>query len=205
MTSAKNDELPPEALKNLEGLRELRRIFGLSQEKLAERVGVTESRINAYESGRNVPTLENYSKLAEYFGWNESDDPPPPRKTFSPLKPSSAKPKPKPKPAQPKPVTVISPSKKKAVKVSFLSGGDPCRPRLNVSFTEGMCYEIHDGVNFSALMSLAIKQSRNSNGYIFRYEGMSGIHHVFREIRGKWIQTYTNAQLIGKYVKEAEE
>ena len=35
-----------------------------------------------------------------------------------------------------------------------------------------------------------------------RYERKEGIHHVFREERGKWIVTYTDAQLVGKHVKE---
>ena len=90
------------------------------------------------------------------------------------------------------------------MKVSFTPDSNPCRPRINVNFVEGNCYEIHDNENVAGPMSLAIKQSRNSMGYIFRYEGMSAIHHVFREIRGKWIQTYTDAQLIGKYVREVE-
>lgn len=39
---------------------------------------------------------------------------------------------------------------------------------------------------------------------VFRYEGKQGIHHVFREIRGNWTRTYTDAQLIGKKVKEVD-
>ncbi len=44
------------------------------------------------------------------------------------------------------------------------------------------------------------------NGYrcIFRYAGKDGIHHVFTEIRGGWVRTYTDAQLIGKKIEEAE-
>ena len=58
MTNAKKDELPPEAQENLQGLRELRMIFGLTQKKLAERVGLTESCIKAYENGYSLPTFE---------------------------------------------------------------------------------------------------------------------------------------------------
>ena len=39
---------------------------------------------------------------------------------------------------------------------------------------------------------------------VFRYEGKTGIHHVFREARGGWQRTYTDAQLIGKKIEEAE-
>ena len=38
----------------------------------------------------------------------------------------------------------------------------------------------------------------------FRYEGQTGIHYVFREIHGGWTRTYTDAQLIGKIIKEDE-
>ena len=40
---------------------------------------------------------------------------------------------------------------------------------------------------------------------LFRYEGHAGIHYVFREARGGWTRTYTDAQLIGKQIKEVEE
>ena len=39
---------------------------------------------------------------------------------------------------------------------------------------------------------------------IFRYERQVGIHYVFREIRGGWTRTYTDAQLVGKTIKEDE-
>lgn len=41
--------------------------------------------------------------------------------------------------------------------------------------------------------------------YIFCYEGKQGIHHMFREIRGGWSRTFTDAQLIGKKVKEVDK
>lgn len=37
---------------------------------------------------------------------------------------------------------------------------------------------------------------------VFRYERQSGIHYVFREQRGGWTRTYTDAQLVGKIIKE---
>ena len=42
----------------------------------------------------------------------------------------------------------------------------------------------------------------SANGCVFRYEGKQGIHHVFREIRGNWTRTYTDAQLIGARTEE---
>ena len=47
--------------------------------------------------------------------------------------------------------------------------------------------------------------AKNNNFYVFRYEGKSGIHHKFREARGGWVRTYTDAQLIGKVIKEVQE
>ena len=155
MTNAKKDELPPEAQENLRGLRELRMIFGLTQKKLAERVGQTESCIKAYENGYNLPTFEKYSRLAEYFGWDK-DNPPPPRKTLAPLKPSPVESKPpkvesvtqaiKSKPQS----RIPAQSKRIAMKVSFRPDSDPRRPHINVKFTEGSCYEIHDNENVPA-------------------------------------------------------
>ena len=40
---------------------------------------------------------------------------------------------------------------------------------------------------------------------VFMYEGKQGIHHCFRETRGGWTRTYTDAQLIGKHVEEVQE
>ena len=40
---------------------------------------------------------------------------------------------------------------------------------------------------------------------VFKYEGKRGIHHYFRETRGGWTRTYTDAQLIGKHVEEVQQ
>lgn len=39
---------------------------------------------------------------------------------------------------------------------------------------------------------------------IFRYKGKQGIHHMFSEVHGGWTRTYTDAQLIGKIIKEVK-
>ncbi len=62
---------------------------------------------------------------------------------------------------------------------------------ISRSFTEGKCYTITD--------------NQELQNPILRYERKEGIHHVFREIHGKWIVTYTDAQLIGKKIKEVDE
>lgn len=46
---------------------------------------------------------------------------------------------------------------------------------------------------------------RWNNECLFRYEGKQGIHYVFRETRGGWSRTYTDAQLIGKTIEEVME
>jgi|GEM_PF-6851253 len=45
----------------------------------------------------------------------------------------------------------------------------------------------------------------SANGCVFRYEGKQGIHHMFREVRGNWTRTYTDAQLIGAKTEEVKE
>lgn len=67
---------------------------------------------------------------------------------------------------------------------------------ISRTFTEGQCYTISE-----------TQQSADSNTIqqsILKYERKEGIHHVFREIRGKWIVTYTDAQLIGKFIREVD-
>jgi putative transcriptional regulator len=48
-------------------LRELRRRYGLTQEKLAEDLDVTRHTILALEVGRYVPSIELALRLAAYF------------------------------------------------------------------------------------------------------------------------------------------
>ena len=60
-------------------------------------------------------------------------------------------------------------------------------------FAEGKCYVIY---------------SSQSNTWerecIFMFLRKEGIHHMFREVRGGWTRTYTDAQLIGKNIQEVE-
>ena len=61
------------------------------------------------------------------------------------------------------------------------------RESVRAKFTVGKSYKIN-----------------NANGCVFKYEGKQGIHHVFREIRGNWTRTYTDAQLIGAMIEEVK-
>ena len=63
------------------------------------------------------------------------------------------------------------------------------------SFEIGTCYQIEDKKDSS---KFAYDRFR------LVYEGKEGIHHTFREKVGKWLVTYTDTQLIGKYVKEVK-
>ena len=51
-----------------ERIRDARRAAGLSQEKLAERVGVTRQAVTKWENGQSAPSTENLLRLAEVLG-----------------------------------------------------------------------------------------------------------------------------------------
>ena len=48
-------------------LKEIRKNEGLSQEQLAERIGVSRQAITKWETGRGLPDVENMVILAEIF------------------------------------------------------------------------------------------------------------------------------------------
>lgn len=54
-------------------IRELRKLKGLSQEKLAEIVGLEPPSICYIESGRNYPAFQNLEKITEALGVTFSD------------------------------------------------------------------------------------------------------------------------------------
>jgi transcriptional regulator with XRE-family HTH domain len=49
-------------------LKRLRLAAGLSQEVLAERIGVTQTTVSAWEAGKYLPQPHQYPKLAEAIG-----------------------------------------------------------------------------------------------------------------------------------------
>ena len=66
---------------------------------------------------------------------------------------------------------------------------------IGFTFEAGHIYQIH----------MTEKQEKEPvKDCVFCYEGKRGIHHMFREVRGNWTRTYTDAQLIGKIIKEIE-
>lgn len=50
-----------------ERIRELRSARGLSQQELADKIGVSKSSINMYERGERIPPLRSQEALADYF------------------------------------------------------------------------------------------------------------------------------------------
>ena len=54
-------------------LREWRARYRISQQKLAEAVGVTRQTIIAIEKGKYLPSLELALKIAKFFGVNVED------------------------------------------------------------------------------------------------------------------------------------
>ena len=48
-------------------LRTLRESLSLSQAKLAELLGITQSSLNRYENGQSTPTVEVFRRYADFF------------------------------------------------------------------------------------------------------------------------------------------
>ncbi len=70
---------------------------------------------------------------------------------------------------------------------------------VTFAFTEGQCYSItrKNKKGFYNASAWNVEELA-----ILRYIGKRGIHHCFRDINGGWCRTYTDAQLIGKTIKE---
>lgn len=49
-------------------IRELRKKCGITMKELGEKIGVAESTISQYETGKRQPDYETLLKLGEYFG-----------------------------------------------------------------------------------------------------------------------------------------
>ncbi len=48
-------------------LAEMRKIYGLTQTQVAEKLGITYQSYQAYERGVALPTLQNFVKLVDLF------------------------------------------------------------------------------------------------------------------------------------------
>ena len=58
-------------------LQALRRENGLTQEQLAEQIGVSRRTVSRWETGSNMPDLDVLMELSDYLSWNaiESEKP----------------------------------------------------------------------------------------------------------------------------------
>lgn len=56
-----------------ENLTELRKLHNMSQEELAEKIGVSRQTLSKYETGESLPDIEKCRLLAEVFGVSIDD------------------------------------------------------------------------------------------------------------------------------------
>ena len=56
-----------------DNLISLRKINNLSQEQLAEKLGISRQTLSKYETGESVPDIEKCKVIADYFGVSLDD------------------------------------------------------------------------------------------------------------------------------------
>ena len=56
-----------------ENLVEMRKLHNLSQEELAEKIGVSRQTLSKYETGESLPDIEKCKMLADLFGVTVDD------------------------------------------------------------------------------------------------------------------------------------
>lgn len=72
-------------------------------------------------------------------------------------------------------------------------------------FIEGKCYRIYGGGCQGSYDRKSVSTGTSwEQDCIFMFLRKEGIHHVFREVRGGWTRTYTDAQLVGKNIQEVQ-
>ena len=161
--------------KKVNNLKALRNTLGLSQRKLADTVGVGRDTVRRWENGISKPQTRFSKKLTDMFDDNLTLAPP------------------------------DSPSVEKNAtskhfyewEESLIITAAESRAAIARSFTVGNCYRIYEGKAVSSYDTL--QQA------VLRYERKSGIHHVFRAVKGNWLITYTDAQLVDKTIKEVDK
>ena len=84
-----------EQLHNIGSLKELRKERGLRLADVKRATGIASCCLSLYETGKNLPKLESYNKLAQFFGWE-----------LIPVRQAEAKLKPPP-PADPRPDFIV--------------------------------------------------------------------------------------------------
>ena len=166
-----------EAVRNISGLYHSRMERGMTQKELSQLSGVGLSTINSYEMGKRLPSIKIYNKLCEVFCWKKI--------------------------IETKPV-----SEKKTHTQSYVRLEDMLLPKhVTEKAPAPVKFEFEKGHSYTITDNLPTKNIRHFQAVhvsVFRYEGKQGIHHVFREVSGNWTRTYTDAQLIGKKIKEVD-
>lgn len=56
-----------------DNLQELRKFHNLSQEELAEKIGVSRQTLSKYETGESLPDIEKCAAIANFFGVSVDD------------------------------------------------------------------------------------------------------------------------------------
>lgn len=56
-----------------ENLKYLRKKYGMGQEEVASKLGVTQSSVSAHEVGKSLPTVEVLEKLSALYGFSMDD------------------------------------------------------------------------------------------------------------------------------------
>jgi AbrB family looped-hinge helix DNA binding protein len=56
-----------------DNLSELRRMHGMSQEELADKIGVSRQTLSKYETGESLPDIEKCKQIADFFGVSIDD------------------------------------------------------------------------------------------------------------------------------------
>ena len=96
---------------------------------------------------------------------------------------------------------IDSTSIRKAVQPKTLSIDDLLDPPEPVKLLKPVIFTF----TISSIYRIYAYEADRDNEYVFCYEGKQGIHHMFREIRGGWSRTFTDAQLIGKKIVEVNK
>ena len=156
-----------QAERNILRLCKTRMKCGITKKRLSQLSGVNEHTLNDTESGRYLPTIKTYNKLAQVFGWKNIDNT----------------------------------SVKKSSLIKTLSIDDLLDPPEPVKLLKPVIFTF----TISSIYRIYAYEADRDNEYVFCYEGKQGIHHMFREIRGGWSRTFTDAQLIGKKIVEVNK
>lgn len=158
--------------RNDSSIRTIRKAHGLTQTEFGEKLGVERRTVSAWENGELNPRKANINAMQSLFGQQLPS-------FYDNGKPKGRERTHENGAALSERMLSITPEKSKKL--------------IEQTFEQGKCYHISDK---------SINSTPSNERFYLRYEKKDGIHHFFREIRGNWIVTYTDAQLIGKNIQE---